>query len=262
MGRGLLEKTCVFNKKILNSWYESVSLPVAPMCNMMCNFCMRDADCICNGNDPSCLSRIMTPRQAVSHALSEVRKNSRARVIKITGPGEPLYNEQTFETLRRLNNEMPEFIFIINTNGLLLKEKIEELKELNVRMINVSVNAASIETAARLYSRIAVEGTSYRDLYEMSEKILNLQYEGIKECIAQGIRVGINTLYLRRINEDDIKEIALKYKRLGVKSMSLISKFQNNRLGCIDGMDFSLMENLRYTISKIMDDVEIKSFGT
>ena len=42
-----------------------VHLPVAPKCNILCNYCNRKFDCV-NESRPGVTSAVLTPRQAVA----------------------------------------------------------------------------------------------------------------------------------------------------------------------------------------------------
>ena len=257
---GIQKNNLRINNKILNTWFESISLPVAPTCNMMCNFCMKDRDCISNGNNPEYLSRTMTPRQAVNWAKQSVGENKRIKIIDISGPGEPLYNVQTFETLKRLNAELPDCYYRINTNGLLLSEKINELVKLNVRMVNVSIGSISAEGIQKLYSRIVKDKSVIFRGADMANTILRLQYDGIKACVENGINVGINTICIKGVNDNEILEMASKFSKIGVNSVHLIS---NNlkRNNYFHLPDLLSIEKLRNNISPIINDVEIKVYN-
>jgi nitrogen fixation protein NifB len=260
MVESIQKNNLLLSNKILNTWFESISLPVAPTCNMMCNFCMKDRDCISNGNNPEYLSRTMTPRQAVNWAKQSVDDNKRIKIIDISGPGEPLYNVQTFETLKRLNIELPHCYYRINTNGLLLSEKINELVKLNIRMVNVSICSISLEGITRLYSRIVKDKSAIARGIDMANSILKLQYEGIKSCTENGINVGINTICIKGVNDHEILEMASKYSKIGVNSMHLIST-NSNRSNYIHLADLLNVEKLKNNISPIINDVEIKVYN-
>ena len=86
------------------------------------------------------------------------------KVIGIAGPGEPLANEETFETLRRLHEEYPNVIKCISTNGLLLPEKIDLLEKYDVGNITVTLNAIDPEIGAKIYQFINYKGKRYTGL--------------------------------------------------------------------------------------------------
>ncbi|MDP4182337.1 MAG: radical SAM protein [Bacillota bacterium] len=244
----------------LNAWFEELSLPVAPTCNMMCNFCSKEKDCINNGNSPEYLSRAMTPRQAVNWAIASVRRNNRIKIIRISGPGEPLCNNQTFEVLKRLNYEMPEYIYSISTNGLLLDEKVEELKGLNVQRVNVSVNAVTKEALMKLYSRVITGREIVVNSEEMADRIIRGQFNGIKRCIENGISVKVSTLCFMGINDKELLTIASRCKELGVKSMSLVTFNPRGKLRGLRTPNLMELAGIREELSKVIKRVEIKSF--
>ena len=247
-------------ERMMGSWFEELVLPVAPACNMMCNFCSKDSDCMANANNPGVLSKVMTPRQAVGWAVSCANKNKRIKVIRISGPGEPLFNRQTFEVLKRLNTELPGHIYAISTNGLLLKDKIDDLIRLNVKTVDVSINSLYAETSGRLYSRIIKDDRIITDRNRISEELLNNQIEGVKACLKNGIEVMVNTVCLLSINGTDVINIGSLCRELGVESMRLISSSPDGKLKGVRIPDMSEMSMFYETLSKSMQNVEIKSF--
>ncbi len=71
------------------------------------------------------------------------------KVVGIAGPGEPLANSATFETLKRVKKEFPEMILCLSTNGLLLPEKIKELVEIGVSHVTVTLNTLDEQVGAK-----------------------------------------------------------------------------------------------------------------
>lgn len=260
MQNTLMKSNVLLGSKAFHVWFEELALPVAPSCNMMCNFCSKESDCICNGNNPDSLSKPMTPRQAVNWAVASVNKNKKIKVIRISGPGEPLFNNHTFEVLRRLNTELPEYTYSISTNGLQLDEKVEELEKLNVKEVNVSLNSIYNDTAQKLYSRIVKKNQIVAHSAEMAEILLNSQIEGIKHCVKSGIIVNINTIYFPGINHDDIYTIALKCKEWGVNSMCIISCYPNGKFQKQQIPSLAELVHLKQELSRVLQRIEIKSF--
>ena len=58
-----------FNREAHNK-YGRIHLPVAPRCNIQCNFCNRKFDCM-NESRPGVTSSVLKPEQAIAY-LSEV----------------------------------------------------------------------------------------------------------------------------------------------------------------------------------------------
>ena len=95
-----------------------VHLPVAPKCNMQCNYCVRDYACV-NESRPGVTSTVLTPLQAAGYLDEVVKKIKNIRVVGIAGPGDPFANgEETMETLRLVRERHPEMMLCVATNGL------------------------------------------------------------------------------------------------------------------------------------------------
>ena len=144
-----------------------------------------------------------------------VKKYNYIKVVGIAGPGEPLANEETFETLRRLHEEFPNVIKCISTNGLLLPEKIDLLQKYDVGNITVTLNAIDPEIGAKIYQFVEWKGKKYTGV-EGAKILLENQLKGIEEAVKRKMIVKINTVYIPGINEDHIVDIAKKVGEMGV----------------------------------------------
>ena len=111
-----------FNEK-MHDKVGRAHVPVAPKCNIFCNFCTRDIN---NEED--------RPGVAVS-------------VVGVAGPGDSLANEETFEFFEKLAKEQPDLIKCMSTNGLLLPKYADRLAELGVNSVTVTINAVDPEIA-------------------------------------------------------------------------------------------------------------------
>jgi nitrogen fixation protein NifB len=104
-----------------------VHLPVAPRCNMQCNFCNRKYDCL-NESRPGVTSTVLTPEQALDYTRHVLHKRPETAVVGIAGPGDPFANpEETMETLRLVRSEFPRIMLCVATNGLALAPYIDDL---------------------------------------------------------------------------------------------------------------------------------------
>src|SRR5271157_4006835 len=77
-----------------------IHLPVAPKCNMQCNYCNRDFECV-NESRPGVSGAILLPRQAADYLDEVMGRIKDIAVVGIAGPGDPFANPaETLETLR------------------------------------------------------------------------------------------------------------------------------------------------------------------
>lgn len=195
-------------------------LPVAPLCNIQCNYCVRDFDCV-NESRPGVCSRVLSPSEAIELVRKVTAKFSYVKVIGIAGPGEPLANEETFETLRLLKEEFPTPIKCLSTNGLALPEKIDLLHKYDVGNLTVTMNAVDPAIGEKIYSFVEWEGEKLHGR-KAAEKLLSQQLKGIEMAVEKKMIVKVNTVFIPGINDHHIVDIAKKAGELGAYTFNLI----------------------------------------
>ena len=139
-----------YSESRLDLW-SRIHLPIARYCNVKCDFCDHTGVTACHTSKPGFAANLMEPAEAISRTIRELEKDSRLKIVAISGPGEPLANEETFETLRLVQIEFPNTIKCLSTNGLLLPEKIDLLHKYGVGNLTVTLNAIDPEIGAKIY---------------------------------------------------------------------------------------------------------------
>ncbi len=195
-------------------------LPVAPKCNIQCNYCIRDFDCV-NESRPGVTSRVLRPEEGLDLVRNVVKEYPFVKVVGIAGPGEPLANPETFEALRLVHEEFPHLIMCISTNGLALPESIEELAKYDVGNVTVTLNAVDPAIGEKIYSWVEYDGKKYHGR-EAAELLLSQQLKGIEMAVAKKMFVKINTVYIPGINDEHIPEIAKKVGEMGAFTFNVI----------------------------------------
>ena len=206
--------------------YGRVHLPVAPKCNVQCNYCNRKFDCV-NESRPGVSSAILAPSQAVDYLKQITNRGVNISVVGIAGPGDPFANaEETFETLRLVRNEFPEMIFCLSSNGIDVPQHVEKIKEFNVSHVTITMNALSPEILANIYSWVRFDKKMYRGL-AAGQIILERQLESIRVLKENGITVKINTIILPGYNYSHIVDVAKKVASMGADIMNCIPVYPN-----------------------------------
>ena len=119
-----------FNAKVRGK-FGRVHLPVAPRCNIQCNYCDRKYDCV-NESRPGVTSAVLTPRQAMTYLDFVLEKVENISVVGIAGPGDPFANpEETMETLRLVREKYPGVETWYPLGLLNLGESYEQLNEID-----------------------------------------------------------------------------------------------------------------------------------
>jgi nitrogen fixation protein NifB len=143
------------------------------------------------------------------------------RVVGIAGPGDPLANEKTFDTFRLVKEAFPHLMLCLSTNGLLLPERIDELKELGVHSVTVTVNALTPETGARVYQWVRYHGARLVG-EEAAALLLDKQFAGIKAAVAAGMLVKVNSVYIPGVNDHETLPLAVVARKLGATMMNIL----------------------------------------
>jgi nitrogen fixation protein NifB len=200
--------------------FGRMHLAVAPKCNIQCNYCVRDYDCV-NESRPGVCSKVLKPEEALVLVREVMNKFSYIKVIGIAGPGDPLANEETFETLRLLKEEFPVPIKCLSTNGLMLPEYIDLLEEYDVGNITVTLNAIDPAIGEKIYSFVEWEGEKLHGR-EAAERLLAQQLKGIEMAVERKMFVKINTVLIPGINDHHVVDIAKKMGEMGVYTFNII----------------------------------------
>ena len=200
--------------------FGRVHLPVAPRCNLQCNYCVRRFDCV-NESRPGVTSRVLSPRQALRRLEEVVKRHPWIKVVAVAGPGEPLFNEETFETFRLVRKRFPRLHRCLSTNGLLLPDRMEELEEVGIGTLTVTINAVDPKVGEKIYSSVLYRGRTYRGR-EGAELLIRNQLRGTEEAVRRGMVVKVNTVIIPTVNDRHVVEVAKRVGRMGVYRQNLI----------------------------------------
>jgi nitrogen fixation protein NifB len=230
-----------------------IHLAVAPKCNIKCGYCTRRHDCA-NESRPGVTSRLLTPEEAVERVREVMTSEILGPVIKvvgIAGPGDPLANEETFETFRRVGEEFPDLIKCMSTNGLLLPEKIDLLQSLDLHSLTVTVNALDPEVGARIYSHILYHGKRYTGK-DAAQILIANQLAGIEQAAGYGMTVKVNTVLIPGVNDDQVRLIGTKIKKLGAFVMNVMPLIPQADFAHIEPPSPEVLESTRQANEKII----------
>ena len=116
----------------------------------------------------------------------------------------------------------------VSTNGLLLPESVATLKDLKVGHITVTVNTLDPRIGAKIYAYVQYAGKVLSG-ERGARKLIDSQIRGIELAVNSGLVVKINTVMIPTINDEDIINISMKAKDVGVymhNVMPLIAQYK------------------------------------
>lgn len=231
--------------------YARVHLPVAPKCNIQCNYCNRKYDC-CNESRPGVTSTVLSPLQSVHYMKALSEKIPNISVVGIAGPGDPFANaEETLQTMRLAQKEFPDLIFCLSSNGLDLAPYIDEIAEIGVSHVTITVNSLNPETLAKIYRWVRYKRRVYRG-EEGAKVLLEQQLYCIQKLKEKNITVKINTVICPGINDHEIEDLAKKVAELGADTMNCIPMYptENTEFEILEEPSKEMMKDIKARISK------------
>lgn len=233
-----------------------IHLAVAPGCNISCNYCVRKFDCA-NESRPGVTSRVQSSDEALETVMKAKASSigSKLTVVGIAGPGEPLANSATFETLRGVKRSFPELILCLSSNGLLLPEKIDELLDIGVSHVTVTLNTLDEQVGAKIYSYVRWEGRTLIGP-DAARVLINNQLEGIELASKAGMTVKVNTVLIPNINDQLLYSLGLEIKKRGAHIHNIMPLIPQGKLAHIKAPTKELLTNSRSNIGGILPQMQ------
>jgi len=157
--------------------------------------------------------------------------------VRITG-GEPLLREGLDKFLAMIYNYKPDVDLAITTNGFLLPKSAQKLKDSGLKRINVSLDSLKDDVVKKI---------SQRD-------VLKTVLKGIQAADDVGLKIKINCVPLKNINDDELIEL-LEFSKAKGYPIRFIEFMENNHANAsIKGLT---SDEILANISKKYDFVKI-----
>jgi nitrogen fixation protein NifB len=134
--------------------------------------------------------------------------------VGVAGPGEPLANPETLETLKLIRQEYPEITLCLCTNGLNLPDTCAELRALGVQHLTVTVNGIDASVVSKIQSIVTVKGRLYEG-EAAGEVLIERQLTGLEAAVEGGMVVKVNCVVVPEINGAHITTVARKVRDIG-----------------------------------------------
>ncbi|TFG31046.1 radical SAM protein [Candidatus Thorarchaeota archaeon] len=227
-----------------NNLWARIHLPVAQRCNVKCIFCDHNAGNSCHTGKPGYASSLMTPSEAIARTVMEMERNSNLRIIAISGPGEPLFNDETFVFLEKISSLKKDRKICLSTNGVLLEEKAAYLQQIRVDSISVSMNAIHPTTAAKVYEWALIDNDLMTGI-EMGKRIISKQLNGISIATELGISLKVNTVLIPEINANEISILAKRIAKAGAILQNIVPLVPCSKTTCLIPPTFDELASAR-----------------
>jgi nitrogen fixation protein NifB len=172
-------------------------------------------------NRPGVSSAILKPAEAVGQVDATLRVCGELSVVGVAGPGDSLVGDGMFESLRAVGRAHPALLKCISTNGLLLNERADELIELGIDTLTVTVNAVDPDILSRIVLSVSYRGVRYEG-NEGARILIENQLAGIRAMAKAGTVIKVNTVLIPGVNGAHIKEVAETVASAGAMLYNII----------------------------------------
>ena len=195
-------------------YFARMHVAVAPACNIQCNYCNRKYDCA-NESRPGVVSEKLTPTQARRKVIAVANEVPQLSVLGIAGPGDALYDwRKTHATFSAIAKDIPDIKLCVSTNGLALPDHVDELVEMNVDHVTITINMVDPEIGAKIYPWIFYKHRRWEGV-EASRILHERQMLGLEMLTARGILVKVNSVMIPNVNDEHLIEVNAAVKARG-----------------------------------------------
>ena len=159
-------------------------LSVTDRCDLRCAYCMPER--------MEFLPRAEVLTLEELHRLALAFIDRGVTKLRLTG-GEPLVRRDMIELVQALGRQLGQGLdeLTLTTNGTRLAEFADDLRAAGIERVNISLDTLDREKFARIARRDQLPAV----------------LEGIEAARAAGLKVKLNTVALKGVNEDEIAEI-------------------------------------------------------
>ncbi len=171
-----------------NRVIDYIRVSVTKQCNFRCQYCMPATPL--NFFDDEELLPLDNVLEFLKIAIDEGVKK-----IRITG-GEPLLRKGLDEFIAKLHAYNKEVALVLSTNGFLLKKMAKGLKNAGLSRVNVSLDSLKSDRVLKISQKDALKNA----------------LEGIEESLKVGLKLKLNTVVMKGVNDDEILEL-LEYAK-------------------------------------------------
>ena len=181
---------------------DYLRVSVTERCNFRCQYCMPEKPF-------SWVPKENLLRFEELFEFIRVCIDEGVRKIRITG-GEPLLREGLDAFVKMICDYAPEIDLAMTTNAYLLKGTAQKLKDAGLKRINVSIDTLKPEVASKIAQK----------------DVLGPVLEGVDEALKVGLKVKVNMVPMKGINDGEILDV-MRYCEAHGMSIRFIEYMEN-----------------------------------
>lgn len=185
-----------------NRTVDYLRVSVTERCNFRCQYCMPEKPFTWVPREN--LLRFEELFEFIKVGIDEGIKK-----IRITG-GEPLLREDLDKFIGMIYDYAPQVDLAMTTNAFLLKGAAQKLYDAGLRRINISIDSLKPEVAKKIAQK----------------DVLRQVLEGVEEALRVGLKVKINMVPMKGLNDDEILDV-LEFSKARGMTVRFIEYMEN-----------------------------------
>ncbi|MBA1437722.1 MAG: GTP 3',8-cyclase MoaA [Epsilonproteobacteria bacterium] len=182
---------------------DYIRVSVTERCNFRCSYCMPEKP----------FSWVPKENLLTFEELFEflrVAIDEGVKKIRITG-GEPLLREDLDKFIKMIYDYKPDIDLAMTTNAFLLKGAAQKLKDAGLKRLNVSIDSLKPEVAQKIAQK----------------DVLNNVLAGVDEALKVGLKVKVNMVPMKGVNDGEILDL-LEYCKDRGMTIRFIEYMENS----------------------------------
>ncbi len=172
---------------------DYLRISVTERCNFRCQYCMPEKpfSWVPKENLLTFEELFLFVKVAIDEGVTKIR---------LTG-GEPLLRENLDTFIKMISDYKPDIDLALTTNAYLLPEAAQRLKDAGLKRLNISLDSLNADVVAKIAGK------------DVLAKVL----EGIEKALEVGLKIKINMVPLKGINDGEILDILEYCKARNIK---------------------------------------------
>ncbi len=215
-------------------------ISVTERCNFRCQYCMPEKpfSWVPKENLLSFEELFLFVKVAIDNGVNKIR---------LTG-GEPLLRENLDGFIKMISDYKPDIDLALTTNAYLLPQSAQQLKDAGLKRLNISLDSLKADVAGKIAGK----------------DVLGQVLKGIDKALEVGLKVKINMVPLKGINDNEILDI-MEYSKAKNIKVRFIEYMENahadQTLKGMHGKEILSKVKERYTIRALGREGASPSFN-
>jgi nitrogen fixation protein NifB len=157
-----------------------------------------------------------------------------------------------FRAFREISHAYPKLLKCISTNGLLLAERSDELIDVGIDTLTVTVNAVRPDILTEIVPAIHYEGVRITG-EDAAEILIENQLRGIAKMAGAGVTIKVNSVFVPELNGAHIPEIARAVRGAGAEIYNIIPLIPQHRMSGYKAPGCEALDAVRNEAGRYID---------